>query len=87
MEYLLNSGAEINTANCIGQSPLCIAAMRGQQQAVKYLVVNGANKHQKTINGYSVMHLAATKGRVDIVKYLLSIGLSPLFQEAKPVSK
>lgn len=85
MEYLLKSGAEINTPNCIGQSPLCIAAMRGQLSAVKYLVEHGANKHQKTINGYSVMHLAATKGRVDIVKYLLSIGLSPLFQEAKPL--
>lgn len=87
MEFLLGSGAEINTPNCIGQSPLCIAAMRGQMRAVKYLVISGADVHQTTINGYSVMHLSATKGRVDIVKYLLSIGLSPMFQEANPTKE
>ena len=87
MEYLIANGAEINTPNCIGQSPLCIAAMRGQLQAVKFLIEKGADRHQKTINGYSVMHLSATKGRVDIVKYLLFIGLSPLFQVARPSEK
>ena len=84
MDFLLDNGAEINTPNCIGQSPLCIAAMRGQLRAVKYLILKGADFHQTTINGYSVMHLSATKGRVDIVKYLLSIGLSPMFQDANP---
>lgn len=83
MQFLLQSGAEVNTPNCIGQSPLCIAAMRGQLKAVKYLIENGANVHQTTINGYSIMHLSATKGRIDIVSYLLSIGLSPMFAEAK----
>ena len=83
MEYLLNSGAEIDTPNCIGQSPLCIAAMRGKIHAVKFLIDKGASQYQTTINGYTIMHLSATKGRIDVVNHLLSIGLSPMFREAK----
>lgn len=84
MEYLLSGGAEIDTPNCIGQSPLCIAAMRGKIDAVKFLIDKGASQYQTTINGYTIMHLSATKGRIDVVKYLLSIGLPPMFREARP---
>lgn len=87
MDYLLKNGAEIDTPNCIGQSPLCIAAMRGKIDAVKFLIEKGANRHQSTINGYTIMHLSATKGRIDVVNHLLSIGLSPMFSEAKPSSE
>ena len=87
MEFLLDNGAEIDTPNCIGQSPLCIAAMRGKLQAVKFLLEKGANQHQTTINGYTIMHLSATKGRIDVVNHLLSIGLSPMFSEARPSSE
>lgn len=84
MDYLLKNGAQIDTPNCIGQSPLCIAAMRGKIDAVKFLIERGANRHQSTINGYTIMHLSATKGRIDVVNHLLSIGLSPIFTEARP---
>lgn len=84
MDYLLKNSAEIDTPNCIGQSPLCIAAMRGKIDAVKFLLKKGANSHQTTINGYTIMHLSATKGRIDVVNHLLSIGLSPMFSEARP---
>lgn len=87
MDYLLKNGAEIDTPNCIGQSPLCIAAMRGRIEAVKFLIERGANCHQKTINGYTIMHLSATKGRLEVVQHLLSIGHSPLFNEARPNSE
>ncbi len=86
MDHLLQNGAMIDTPNCIGQSPLCIAAMRGKLDAVMFLIEKGANKDQATINGYTIMHLSATKGRVDVVNYLLSIGLSPMFGEARPSS-
>lgn len=87
MDYLLKNGAEIDTPNCIGQSPLCIAAMRGKIEAVKFLIDKGANRYQTTINGYTIMHLSATKGRIDVVSHLLSLGLSPMFGEARPSSE
>ena len=86
MDYLLKNGAEIDTPNCIGQSPLCIAAMRGKIEAVKFLIERGANRNQSTINGYTIMHLSATKGRIDVVNHLLTIGISPMFGEARPSS-
>lgn len=87
MDYLLKNGAEVDTPNCIGQSPLCIAAMRGKLDAVKFLIEKGANRYQTTINGYTIMHLSATKGRIDVVGHLLTIGLSPMFGEARPSSE
>ena len=84
MDYLLTNGAEIDIPNCIGHSPLCIAAMKGEIEAVKFLVGKRASQTQTTIDGFTIMHMSATEGRLDVVKYLLSIGLSPMFREARP---
>lgn len=61
----------INTANSIGETPLCYACSIGQVGITKYLLDKGADVHIKTkVGGLTAMHAAAFKGSLDCVKAL-----------------
>ena len=64
-------GVDVDIRNRVGETPLMMAALKAEVDAVDALVAHGA-KVQK--DGWSPLHYAATGGSAAIVKLLLSKG-------------
>ena len=64
-------GTEIDLRNSAGETPLMMAALRGEAQAVKGLIEHGAAVQQP---GWTPLHYAATGGNAEVVKLLLEHG-------------
>lgn len=62
---------QIDARNAANETPLMIAAMRGEADAVQALIAHGASVNQA---GWSPLHYAATGGSVEVVKVLLARG-------------
>jgi len=62
---------QIDARNAANETPLMIAAMRGEADAVQALIAHGAAVNQA---GWSPLHYAATGGSVAVVKALLAHG-------------
>ena len=62
---------QIDARNAAGETPLMIAAMRGESAAVQALLAKGAAVNQA---GWSPLHYAATGGSAAVVKFLLAHG-------------
>ena len=67
-------GADVNTTNAFGWTPLHIAVDRGHLELTDYLLAKGADVSLTTPEGYTVLHVAAMKGRASIVNKLLQQG-------------
>ncbi|MGA2222165.1 MAG: ankyrin repeat domain-containing protein [Verrucomicrobiia bacterium] len=70
-ELLLNHKADINVKNKRDETPLFIAARKGDQDIVELLLNNHADVNTKTKEGRTPLFEAACKGLKDIVKLLL----------------
>ena len=68
----------INAKNHLQQSPLHIAVLKKQKEAIALLLANGADPHLTDFNGNSAFHVAADD-RSDCLKLLLDplIGQTP----------
>ncbi len=75
--FLLSRGADPNTTNAIGSTPLLIAAINGDLTLTKLLLFNGADPNKFNSGGISPLHYAARKGYLEIVNELLSCGAKP----------
>lgn len=64
-------GTHIDATNAASETPLMIAAMRGEGDAVQALVAHGAAVNRA---GWSPLHYAATGGSAAVVKLLLARG-------------
>jgi hypothetical protein len=62
---------QIDASNAASETPLMIAAMRGESDAVQALIAHGAAVNR---SGWSPLHYAATGGNADVVKLLLARG-------------
>lgn len=66
-------GADINTLNDFGNSPLSEATTLGHVQLVKYLLSRGASL--KLVNQQdNVLHAAVRSGNVELIKVILDAG-------------
>lgn len=74
---MLQQGANINTTNPSGATPLHAATSAGSLPVVMYLIRSGANAQAVTNNGWTALHHAARFGRADIANYLRQLGLNP----------
>lgn len=75
-EYLLDKGADYTIFNNAGNSPLHIAAYKGNLRMIKILVSKGADPNK--INPFlhlSPLCFAISKGYIDIVQFLLSLNV------------
>jgi len=84
-EELIQRGANVNTPDHHGGTPLTTAASAGYVEMVRYLVKHGADIHARlstpfpggVSDGRKAIHLAATNGHVEVVEYLLDQGCDP----------
>ncbi len=56
-------------------SPLCMAVVKGDLEAVKKMIEEGVDVNQKS-NGMTALHYAARYNRAEILEYLLENGAS-----------
>ena len=70
----LDKGANIESKNEVGATPLIFASAKGQKEVVALLLDRGANVNAKTSTGITPLMAAASGGYADIVKLLLAKG-------------
>lgn len=71
---LLNLGADVNTRDADGVTPLMFASEQGHLNVVKTLVINGADINLKPKNGIGAFTSAVRARRFEIVEYLWEKG-------------
>lgn len=78
VKLLVDTGANINRVNNLGQNAVLMAARNNgtSDEIVRYFVERGVNYFLKDKNGNNALSLAADVGNLPSVKYLYSKGLS-----------
>lgn len=71
VEALLAKGANANSMNSVGATPLHYAAMNAHEKPLEILLRNGGGAMQKDREGNTPLHLAAYMGHASIVELLL----------------
>ena len=90
---LLEKGADVNTRDELGNTPLHWAAILGYLDICKYIMEKLDNEHPKNANGKSPIHFAAQYGHLEVYKLLVeniedknhgdNDGITPLHMAAK----
>ena len=80
-EELLNAGAEVNSVNYRGSTPLMRACTYGRMDMVRFLLRKGADPNAINIWGNTALLIAAMYGRIEIVRVLLEAGADPNLQD------
>ena len=73
VQVLIDAGADIETKNTDGHSPLLLASLSGELTTVKMLVEAGADVRATDDCGSTCLLLAAFDGHTDTVRYLVSV--------------
>ena len=76
-EKLINAGANVNSKDELGVSPLHWAALNNNSKLVRFLLKNGANVNSAAVDGDTPLQTAVILGHTDIVKLLLDSGADP----------
>ncbi|MBS0627285.1 MAG: ankyrin repeat domain-containing protein, partial [Verrucomicrobia bacterium] len=71
---LLNAGADANTVNSDGTTPLTTASYNGHIDVVKSLIEAKANINQSDPAGQTALYISVFKGHTEITKALLQAG-------------
>ncbi|MEW6279281.1 MAG: ankyrin repeat domain-containing protein [Candidatus Eremiobacterota bacterium] len=69
--------ASLAHADANGNTPLQLAAWKGQKEAVVYLLEQGLDVHAADARGTTALHLAAANGHAEIADLLLKAGADP----------
>ncbi|HUP90270.1 MAG TPA: ankyrin repeat domain-containing protein [Longimicrobiales bacterium] len=71
LRLLLDKGADPKLTTLVGQSPLMVASVRGDTEAMRLLIEKGADVNAKNSAGETALMFAATNGSPDAVRLLL----------------
>lgn len=82
LEQLLADGTSVDSANKDGETPLMVAAKKGQQEAVARLLRHGADINKTDKEGKTALMYAADEGRTEVVDTLLKAGADVYAQDA-----
>ncbi|AZU37367.1 hypothetical protein BBB02_02030 [Wolbachia endosymbiont of Bemisia tabaci] len=80
LEFLCNSGADVNTTNRYLSTPLHIAAIHNRLEIAKFLLDRGANVNATDYKGLTPLYLASNHCHLDMVKLLLCRGADASIQ-------
>lgn len=69
--WLSQEGADPNTRDHTGRTPLHLAVMCSTAEVVRALVNGGARLVSRLADGKTALHLAAARGNVEIIKILM----------------
>lgn len=72
VKYLVKHGANINSINLAGNSPLCFATRGGNHKVIRFLIKKGADTSHVNVSKYTALHIAAKEGHLKAVKELLA---------------
>ncbi|XP_002157093.2 uncharacterized protein LOC100200850 isoform X1 [Hydra vulgaris] len=83
--YLKSKGANIDTPDNWGRTPLFVAASSNHCKMVEWLIRNGANIFHKTNKGEGQMpiHFAAKSGSIEAFDMLVKHGANPLEKDER----
>ena len=79
VRIIIQNGAEINTKNLAGRSPLHFAVQTKELEVVKLLVQSGADINVKDLKNQSPLDIAHKNGYITIVNYLMEVAQDGLF--------
>jgi ankyrin repeat protein len=65
---------DVNQLNALGESPIHIAAWKGDKEDILWLLDNGANINQRGEYGMTPLHYAYMGGKKENIEALLNIG-------------
>jgi ankyrin repeat protein len=84
-DWLAQEGADPDTRDFTGRTPLHLAVMSSTPEIVRRLVDAGARLVARLADGRTALHLAAARGNVEIVKVLMdkSVANEAEFEEKK----
>ena len=68
LEYLLSQGADVNSPDTHGITPLLNAVFEGHTECVKLLLAKGADKTTKTPSGESIYEVAEKEDIKNLLK-------------------
>ena len=74
VKALMGAGAEVNTADEDGYTPLLYAVWSGHLNVVQYLVEQGAKVNYVDKFGFTPVQRAKHRGHQDVVEYLKKVG-------------
>jgi ankyrin repeat protein len=77
LQTALEKGANPNTKDDDGWTPLHWAAYRGHVDVVRVLLERGADPNAKNNKGSTPLHWAAYRGHVEILELMLECGADP----------
>ncbi|WP_343289356.1 ankyrin repeat domain-containing protein [Wolbachia endosymbiont of Encarsia formosa] len=80
LEFLCNSGADVNTTNRYLSTPLHIAARYDKLEIAKFLLDRGANVNATDYKDLTPLYLASNHCHLDMVKLLLCKGADASIQ-------
>jgi ankyrin repeat protein len=81
-KQLIEAGADVNSQNNSGVTPLMNAAGMGNKEAVELLIQKGADVNHRTSGNYTPLMQAALVGQMEMVKILLDAGADPSVKDA-----
>ena len=71
VEYLIEEGADINSQNIRGYTPLLLAISSGYEDVAHFLIDSGTDVELRSHDGKTALMLAAINGFVELTKKLL----------------
>ncbi len=83
IKELLRLGVDVNTRNHFGQTPLMIAAILGNLDAVTLLLENDAALDYVDNNGLTALMLASRNGQLSVAEHLLGKGADVNVQDKR----
>jgi ankyrin repeat protein len=74
VKSLIEEGADIDTKDAAGNTPLCYAVREGNKELAEFLIANSADVNAESTAGETPLRLAIGAGHKDIIDLLLASG-------------